>query len=471
MPITHHLPVLPSEGRVLSTLESDGSRRWLYPKLATGRFWARRRLVAYVLIGVYTALPFIKIGGRPAVQLDVWNSRFALFGLEFRPTDLELLAVFGLIVFLTIFFATAIFGRVWCGWACPQTVYLEYVFRPIERLFTGTTGRGGKPKKQVAAWRTAAMYAAFLLICWHLANTFLAYFVGVDALHHWIWSEPPWRHPGALVLVLFVTGLMLFDFCYWREQLCIIACPYGRFQSVLLDRSSLVVGYDLGRGEPRGHGRDRQAKGLGDCVACGLCVDVCPTGIDIRDGLQMECVNCTQCIDACDAVMDTVGLPRGLIRYSSQQALDGKPTRLARLRVLIYSGLIAGLCVLLVLMLAGRQAMDVTLLRGLGRPFVVTDAGEVENVVRLKLVNRTEEARTYHIEAAAPGSFRVADARQLSLGAGESVTEPLHLLAPKDAFAQRGGTLGVTLRVVDSRGEVVESDYLLFGPASSNSGG
>ncbi|QDU91027.1 Ubp3 associated protein Bre5 [Pirellulimonas nuda] len=471
MAINQHLPVLPSEGRVLSTLESDGSRRWLYPKLSTGRFWVRRRVAAYALIVLYTALPFIKIGGRPAVQLDLWNSRFALFGLEFRPTDLELLAVFGLIVFLSIFFATAIFGRVWCGWGCPQTVYLEYVFRPIERLFTGTTGRGGKPKKQVAAWRKAAMYGVFLLICWHLANTFLAYFVGVDALHHWIWSEPPWRHPGAFALVMFVTGLMLFDFCYWREQLCIIGCPYGRFQSVLLDRSSLVVGYDPQRGEPRGHGRDRQEKGLGDCVACGLCVDVCPTGIDIRDGLQMECVNCTQCIDACDAVMDTVGLPRGLIRYSSQAALEGQPTRLARPRVLIYSGLIAALCVLLIVMLANRQAMDVTLLRGLGRPFVVTPAGEVENMVRLKLVNRTDEARTYRVEAAAPESLRINDARELSLAAGESVTEPLHLLAPSGAFAQRGGTLPVRLRVVDSAGEQVESDYLLFGPASPNPGG
>ncbi|MEO0529053.1 MAG: 4Fe-4S binding protein [Planctomycetota bacterium] len=226
MSAANELPVLQPEGRVLSTLEKDGRRRWLFPRLSQGRFWSRRRVVAYSLIAIYTLLPFIKINGRPAIQLDIWSGRFSLFGLQFRPTDLELLAVFGLMVGLSVFFITAIVGRVWCGWACPQTVYLEFVFRPIERLFTGTTGKGGKPKKAVAGWRTVAMYVVFVLICGHLANTFLAYFVGVDALNEWIWTQPPWKHPAAFALVAFVTVAMLFDFCYWREQLCIIGCPY-----------------------------------------------------------------------------------------------------------------------------------------------------------------------------------------------------------------------------------------------------
>lgn len=470
MTTPNDLPVLKAEGRVLSTLESDGSRRWLFPRLAPGRFWARRRVVAYALIAVYTLLPFIKINGRPAIQLDIWNGRFAFFGLDFRPTDLELLAVFGLLVFLGIFFATAIFGRVWCGWACPQTVYLEFVFRPIERFFTGTTSRGGKPKKQVAGWRKPAMYLVFVLICWHLANTFLAYFVGVEALHRWIWTEPPWRHPGAFALVVFVTGLMLFDFCYWREQLCIIGCPYGRFQSVLLDRSSLIVGYDPGRGEPRGHGRDRQAKGLGDCVDCGLCVDVCPTGIDIRDGLQLECVNCTQCIDACDGVMDRVGQPRGLIRYSSQESLDGKPRRMVRPRVLVYSGVIVLLLGVFLALLTGREAFDVTLLRGLGRPFVVTQAGDVDNMVRVKLVNRSDGKRTYRIETTDPMSLRIEGRAEFTIASGESTTEPIHLMAPPEAFTSRGGTLEAKLRFTDDAGEVIERPYRLFGPAMTPPG-
>lgn len=471
MSTSQQLPVLPPEQRVLSTLDSDGRRRWLTPRLAKGRYWSRRRVVAYCLIAVYTLLPFIKIGGRQALQLDLWNARFSVFGFEFRPTDLELLAVFGLAVFLSVFFATAIMGRVWCGWACPQTVYLEYVFRPIERLFLGTSGKGGKPKKAVAGWRTVAMYAVFFLVALHLANTFLAYFIGVDKLNEYIWTSAPWEHPGAFALVMFVTLLMLFDFCYWREQLCIIGCPYGRFQSVLLDRSSLIVGYDRDRGEPRGKGRDREEKGLGSCVDCGMCVDVCPTGIDIREGLQLECVNCTQCIDACDAVMDRVGQPRGLIRYSSQSALDGKPTRILRPRVVIYSGLIVGLCMLFVALLAFRQPFDVTLLRGLGSPFNVTADGAVENIIRAKLVNRTEETRTYRVEPVSPESLRVSGAEELTIEAGESVTEPLHLLAPPEAFAQRGGTVEARLRFVDSDGKVVETDYLLFGPASASASG
>ena len=462
MPTTNDLPVLPPEDRVLSTLENDGRRRWLYPRLSMGRFWSRRRVVAYALIAVYTVLPFITINGRPAMQFDIANGRVALFGLEFRPTDLQLLAVFGLTVGLSIFFLTAIFGRVWCGWACPQTVYLEYVFRPIERVFTGVAGRGGKPKKQVAGWRIVAMYGVMLLVSWHLANTFLAYFVGVEALNEWIWTQPPWRHPRAFALVAFVTGLMMFDFCYWREQLCIIGCPYGRFQSVLLDRSSLIVGYDPNRGEPRGRGRERDGKG--DCVDCGLCVDVCPTGIDIRDGLQLECVNCTQCIDACDAVMDKVGTPRGLIRYSSQAALDGQPTRIVRARVVIYGVIIATLIGVFVTLLATRKAFDVTLLRGLGRPYFVTESGEVENLLRLKLVNRTDEQRTYRVEATSPDTLRIANARELTIEAGESVTEPLHLVAPPATFIEDGGAVQATILIVDSAGEAIAQDYNLFGP-------
>jgi cytochrome c oxidase accessory protein FixG len=233
---------------------------------------------------------------------------------------------------------------------------------------------------------------------------------------------------------------------------------------VLLDRSSLIVGYDKKRGEPRGHGRERAAKGLGDCVDCHLCVEVCPTGIDIRDGLQLECVNCTQCIDACDNVMDRVGLPRGLIRYSSQSALDGKPTSIARPRVMIYSGLILALSVLFVTLLVSRKAFDVTLLRGLGSPFNVTASGEVENIIRAKLVNRTDEERTYRIEAVAPESLHLLSAEDLTIAAGESVTEPLHLLAPQEAFIGHGGTVEARLRFTDSAGEAVDQEYLLFGP-------
>jgi cytochrome c oxidase accessory protein FixG len=460
------LPLLQPEGRVLSTLDSDGSRRWLHPRLATGKHWRRRRLVAYALIAVYTLLPFITIYGRPAVQLDIWNREFALFGLTFLPTDTLLLALFGVTVGVSIFFATALMGRVWCGWACPQTVYLEFVYRPVERLFYGTTGKGGVPKRGVAGWRAVAMYLVYFLISLHLANTFLSYFVGVQALNDWIWTSPPWKHPAAFAVVMFVTGAMMFDFCYWREQLCIVGCPYGRFQSVMLDRSSAIVGYDRKRGEPRGKGRDRAQAGLGDCVDCSLCVAVCPTGIDIRDGLQLECVNCTQCIDACDAVMDRVGRPRGLIRYSSQSALDREPTKLVRPRVIVYSLVIVGLVTVLAVLLSTRKAFDLTLLRGLGSPFVIAPSGEVDNLVRVKLVNRTAEPRTYTVEAVSPKGIRVSVIESVRLEPLAMGTEPVHLMAPAELFRASGGALTVRLRVTDDTGAVRERDYLLYGPAA-----
>ena len=302
------LPQAPSP--VLSTLESDGSRRWIYPRLSRGRFWSRRRAVAYLLLALFTLVPFVRVGGRPLLLLDVIHRRFTICGVTFLPTDTVLLAAFALIWLLSIFFVTALLGRVWCGWVCPQTVYMEFVFRPIERLFTGRRGHGGRPREDVAAWRKTLMYGAYVLICLHLANTFLAYFVPVNVLHTWITSAPS-QHPAGFAIVLVVTALMVFNFAWFREQTCIIACPYGRLQSVLLDRQSLVISYDVARGEPRTKSSRRvpltvertlsrglvtsvteSAPSSGDCVDCTMCVQVCPTGIDIRQGLQIECIGC-----------------------------------------------------------------------------------------------------------------------------------------------------------------------------------
>lgn len=458
------LPVLQPEERVLTTLESDGSRHWIYPKLSKGRFWWWRRVVAYALVAVYALLPFVTINGKPAILLDVAAREFTFFGFTFLPTDAVLLAISMVGLFLLIFFLTAVLGRVWCGWACPQTVYMEFVFRPIERLFTGTTGRGSKPRKRVAGWRKALMYFVFFLICLHLSNMFLAYFVGVDKLHAWIWSSTPFQHPGAFAVVAVVTGLMMFDFCYWREQLCIIGCPYGRFQSVMLDRSSCIIGYDERRGEPRGKGRDREEKGLGSCVDCNLCVDVCPTGIDIRDGLQLECIGCAQCIDVCDEVMDKTDQPRGLIRYSSQEALDGQTTHVIRPRTVIYLTAITLLATLFITLLVNKSTFDVTLLRGLGKPFNLSASGdEVENILRIKILNRDNQPSTYRIEVLEPAEARISDGELVqSIEPGESVEQPVHIYTPRDVF--RAGKAHLKLRVVDPEDQAVEKNFSLLGP-------
>ncbi len=461
------LPLLEPNERVLSTMEQDGSRRWLYPRLSQGRFWVRRRVVAYALIAIYALLPFIKIGGKPSILLDLANREFTFFGFTFLPTDTVLLAVFVIMLFLTIFFMTAIAGRVWCGWACPQTVYLEFVFRPIERFFTGRMGKGGVPDKRVdGAWKIA-MYLTFFAICLHLSNVFLSYFVGVQKVHEWIWTSSPWTHPGPFMLVMFITGLMMFDFCYWREQLCIIGCPYGRFQSVMLDRSSAIIGYDRQRGEPRGRGRDRESAGLGDCVACTMCVQVCPTGIDIRDGLQLECVGCAQCIDACDEVMEKVGLPKGLIRYSSQAALDGEPTKVVRPRVILYGIVITLLAATFLTLLALKPSFDVSMLRALGRPFVLADNGEVENTFRLIVTNRTAETQRYSVSVLEPSALHLAGKQEIIVvEPGQRATETVRLAIP--AAAYKTGVLDAKLQIEDDQGETHTEHLRLLGPVAAS---
>ncbi len=456
--------LLDADEHVLSTLDKDGTRRWLYPRVSLGQFWHARRIVGYFLIALFVALPHLRINGRPAILLNITGREFTLFGLTFLPTDTLLLALFMVSLFLTIFLLTAILGRVWCGWACPQTVYLEFVYRPIERLLMLTKGRGGLPGKNISGWRYVALYSMYLVLSMLLAHTFLAYFIGVEKLSQWI-RLSPFEHPGPFLVMLVTTVLMMFDFSFFREQLCLIACPYGRFQSVLLDRSSLIVAYDRTRGEPRG----KVKKSLpivnqqqGDCVDCGLCVRTCPTGIDIRDGLQMECIHCTQCMDACDAVMEKVKRPKGLIRYSSQHALDGESQQFLRPRVVIYSTLILILVSLLTYNLVTRKSFDVTLMRNLGSPFIVTESGEVENSLRIKLVNRLDETDQFLINVLSPESIHIDRTQPIVLESGASETVGVLVTIPKNEFTY--GQLTTDLEIVSQSGDRRVVQCKLLGP-------
>lgn len=424
-------------------------------------------MVAYVLLALYSFLPWIQIGGEQALRFDLPNRRFTFFGATFLPTDTVLLALLLLLTFFSIFAATALFGRVWCGWACPQTVYMEFVFRPIERLFTGRSGKGGKPTKAVPGWKRLAMYLTYLVICVHLAQTFVAYFAGTDSVREWIWG-PPTQHLAPFLIVVALTVAMMIDFAFWREQLCIIGCPYGRFQSVLLDRWSKIVAYDTGRGEPRGKRKkdasESEVAAKGDCIDCKMCVVVCPTGIDIREGLQLECVNCTQCMDACDDVMDKIERPRGLIRYSSEAAIAGEGGRVLRPRPVIYGSIIAVLLVVFGFQLVNRPSSDVTLLRSLGRPFIVNDAGQVENNLRLKLINRTSETRSYTIELVDPAgaSILLEEGPRFDLASEATLIEPLRIVADPILFA--AGSVDGLLRLTDDQGEAIDAEVTLLGP-------
>lgn len=450
--------------QVLSTMQSDGSRRWLRPRLSKGRWWERRRVVAYLLMVVFVVIPHLRIGGKPVILLDLVTSQLTVLGKTYYPTDTLILAFGILAVFISIVLVTAVAGRAWCGWACPQTVYMEFLFRPIDRIFERTVGKGGKPRESMGGFRAVARILVYLILCMFLAHTFLAYFVGTERLAQWVRSSPL-ENPGAFLVMAVVTGLMMFDFLSFREQMCIIACPYGRFQSVMLDEQSSIVAYDPVRGEPRAKGKRPAVNPVGDCVDCNQCVVVCPTGIDIRNGLQMECINCTQCIDACDDVMDRVGLPRGLIRYSSQDAIARKPIKLFRARTIIYP------IVLLIAMSGFAYAVrstvgfDARLLRGKGAPFSINTDGTVHNSFRMRLVNRTQQVQEYSFAVQSPEDMEldVIQRELLSLPPGGNVLVPLSVEFPTSATRGVGNEQAVIV-VSDQSDNSRELSFKILGP-------
>jgi cytochrome c oxidase accessory protein FixG len=467
--------LLKPEGRVLPTLEADGSRRWLFPRLALGKFLTARRAVAYGLILIFTVTPFISIGGKPAVLFDLAGRKLTLFGHTFLPTDTFLLALLAVSWVLSIFLVTALFGRAWCGWTCPQTVYMEFVFRPVERLFLGRSGQGGKPKAGLSPLRYIGMYLAFLLISLYLAHTALSYFVGVEQLRVWM-TQSPANHPWGFFIIVLVTGGMMLDFAYFREQTCLIACPYGRFQSVLIDRNSRVVRYDVARGEPRkglkdialpvvGRSSDAPAAptGQGHCISCTMCVQVCPTGIDIRDGLQFECINCTQCMDACDEVMSKVGKPTGLIRYASLNQLAGQPSPMLRPRIIAYTAAMVGLLTILVIAATTMKSVDVWLVRNQGLPFITAPDGRIENTMRLQLASRSEVPVTATVTVPDADGVALLEDKPITLKPGEKTQLPLHFLGDASAFP--GGRREVEVVITTSTGDVIRRACVLFGPA------
>ncbi len=466
-------------GMVLPTLNEDGSRHWINPRPSSGKFLTRRRATAIGLIALFTMLPHVTINDKPAILLDLVTRRFTFFGLTLLPNDTLLLALFLVCTFLSIFFITAIFGRVWCGWACPQTVYMEFVYRPIQRFFEGTPGRANKGSFVGSPIAKLLKYVTYLLISCFLSHTFLAYFVGVDKLRVWV-TQSPFEHPTPFFIMLFVVIAMMIDFAFFREQICMVACPYGRFQSVLLDRFSWIVAYDRNRGEPRGKGKPVGDVALnviqdtrrGDCVDCNWCVVTCPTGIDIRNGLQMECLHCTQCIDACDSVMTKLGRATGLIRYASQAELAGDVAKGAfklRPRLIVYPTIVTILLTLGISVLAFRGPLSVSVARGRGAPFSQLPSGVITNAVSIKVINRRETQGSYHLvasprrEGTAGHLLFPAETANFVLTSGEA--RLINTVVEADIASFVNGSMPITISVVDDSGKTVaERMYNLQGP-------
>ncbi|MFW5965936.1 MAG: cytochrome c oxidase accessory protein CcoG [Persicimonas sp.] len=466
-----------AEEEILSTMTLDGRRRWLYPVLSKGKHFWRRLVTAVVLIALFLALPIVDIGGNPAVFLDVADREFHFFGLTLYPTDTILLMLFLLLAFLGIVMLTALLGRVWCGWGCPQTIYLEFVFRPIERLIEGRESKRKRrdegPWTFDKAWRKAAKWGIYAVIAVSLSHAFLAYFVSWDALLAWAGSSPA-EHPKVFAAMLFVSGLIFFDFTYFREQMCTITCPYARLQSALQDEESMIVAYDPNRGEPRGRRSREQRKkeqagqqiGLGDCIDCGACVRTCPTGIDIRDGLQMECIGCTQCIDACNDIMDGIGKPHGLIRYTSERAIeDEEPARPLRPRTFAYGVVWLALLVAFSTVLSGREIVSVDVGRATGAPYSEVKDGDIANRLRFRVRNQAGSTSTFHIEALEPKGLEVktVGSSEITLEPGEMKRLEAWVIAPEDIFGV-GGRTEARFQVTDGEQLTQDVDFTLIGP-------
>ena len=384
----------------LSTVDKEGKRNWVYPKKPSGRFYTARTYVSFILLSILIGMPFIKVNGHQFLLFDFLNRNFILFGIPFGPHDLYLfvIAMIAIIVFVILF--TAVFGRVFCGWACPQTIFMEMVFRKIEYWLEGDWLQQKQLTK--APWdsnkifKKSAKYIIFFSISFFLSNIFLSYLIGMDSLIKII-SEPPADHIQGLASILIFSGVFYWVFSYFREQACTIVCPYGRLQGVLLDRDSVVIAYDNVRGEPRRKikkGVDQSASG--DCIDCHLCVEVCPTGIDIRNGIQLECVNCTACIDACDDVMDKVKRPRGLIRYASLNSIENKSKFRFTPRAIFYSIILVILLGVLGYLLSARTDYDFNILRTPGMLYQKQADNKISNLYDVNIVNKTYKET--HIE-------------------------------------------------------------------------
>lgn len=385
------------EDRLASTTQT-GHRVKLYPADVTGYFRRLRTWVYGFLVLLFLGLPWLRIHGKPVLLMDVVHLQFTVFGFSFQADDVPVLflglAIWGFLIAMV----TALWGRVWCGWACPQTVFIDVIYRRIERWIEGNAHSQKLLDK--APWTTTKILKKvlktllFLIVSWLISHSFLAYFVGSDMVMTMVRSNPlenPVSAALTLLLTLLLTLIIWFDFGVFREQFCIIACPYGRFQSVLMDRDSRGVMYDTVRGEPRS-----KSSKTGACIDCFRCVQVCPTGVDIRRGLQMECIHCTACIDACDTVMTKIGAPKGLLRYGSQVELEGG--KRSRIRPMVYGVILFGLVSAMGLVLHMRQPLRATVVRG-HQSFSVMADTDVLNMFTVHLYNRRSESVSVNLES------------------------------------------------------------------------
>lgn len=427
----------------LATTAADGARVYLHPSAVNGKFRKWRDFVYSILLIIFLILPWVRVGGKPLLLLDLPHRHFTIFGVTFWGHDAPMLFLVFLIFVVTIGLITAVFGRGWCGWACPQTVFIDRVFLRIERWIDGDSA--AQIKLDAAPWNAKKIFKRglkwflFLVASLIITHSFLAYFVGTDKVAEMIRHSPS-ENPASFLVILVTTAIILFDFGWFREQFCVIACPYGRLQSVLMDDHSLVIAYDKQRGEPRRQkGMDKSQHG--DCVNCYRCVQVCPTGIDIRRGVQMECIACAACVDACDEVMEKIQKPLGLIRYDTEAALSQKKVKHVRARTLIYSGVLFLAFAILLFVLSSRDLLKVNFVHAKENPFQLVLGGK-KVINHYQVAVRNQDVRDMGVEFVLPenskkeGMTLLMPVSPLPIKAGESVRADIFITFPREFLKQ-----------------------------------
>ncbi len=395
----------------ISTVDMEGKRIFIHPKKPKGRFTNWRKIVGYFLLVLLVAMPLIKINGNPLMLINLIERKFVIFGVLFFPQDTFMLLVMMLSFLVFIILFTATFGRIFCGWACPQTIFLEIVYRPIEYLIDGDARDQIKlknmPWNATKIFKRVLKHTIFFLLAVTFVNIFMWYFMGFDKWYSY--AQNYQDHMGGIGTIIAFSIVFHIVYSHFREQICLIVCPYGRIQGVLQDPKTIMVSYDYKRGEPRGVKRKDSTEEKGDCIDCKACVDVCPTGIDIRNGAQLECVNCTACIDACDRTMDRVGKPRGLIRYASEKMIAEGSQKILSTRNIAYSFVLLALIGFFVTLLLTRKPVETNIIRAQGMLFQPIGNDTIQNLYNLKATNKTYNEQRLKIKLLShPGSVSVA---------------------------------------------------------------
>ncbi|WP_008584361.1 cytochrome c oxidase accessory protein CcoG [Niabella soli] len=448
-----------------SNTTETGKRKWVYALKPGGKLYQYRQWLAFVYLGLFFALPFITISGLPAVQLNFPEAKFVLLGQIFWPDDFIIFAVAMIVLIVFIAFFTVIYGRVFCGWICPQTIFMEFVFRKIEWWIEGTPAQQKKlnaaPMNANKFARKALKHAVFLLVSFLVAHAFLSYILGVQEVWRLI-RGPIAESWSILAGLLFFTLLFYFVFAFVRDIVCTTICPYGRLQGVLFDKDTMQVSYDYNRGEPRGKLKKNSQQDLGDCVDCKLCVSVCPTGIDIRDGVQMECVGCTACIDACNSVMLKINRPLGLIRMASENQISKKLPFHFNGKMKFYSVVLVLLMGIISTLVFSRKSIDTTVSRVKGQLYQEVGADSLSNLFQAKMINKTKKEVQYQlkVEGAIPGTIKMVDTGHDRLKPESINTVTFFIIIPKTAIRSRSSNINVGVYINGAKMTKVQSTFL-----------